>query len=52
MRVKSAIKKVLLKIMAWQIFPVKKNKVIFDNFNGKGFGCNPKYIAQGLINSR
>ena len=29
--------------------PVNNKKVIFDNFGGKGFGCNPKYIAQELI---
>lgn len=28
--------------------PVKKNRIIFDNFGGKGFGDNPKYIAQAL----
>lgn len=36
------------------VFPVKKNKILFDNFGGKGFGDNPKYIAECLIkrNSR
>ncbi len=31
------------------LFPVKKNKVLFINFNGKGYGCNPKYIAEEII---
>ena len=31
------------------LFPVKRNKVLFINFNGKGFGCNPKYIALELL---
>lgn len=31
-------------------FPVKQNKVAFDCFSGKGYGCNPKYIAEALLN--
>lgn len=31
------------------LFPIKKNKLIFLNFFGKGFGCNPKYIALELL---
>lgn len=34
------------------LFPVKKNKVLFINFNGKGFGCNPKYIALELLEQK
>lgn len=37
---------------AWQIFslcPVRKKKVIFSNFNGNGFGDNPRYIAEEFI---
>lgn len=33
------------------IFPIDEKTVVFDNFNGGGFGCNPKYIAQALKNS-
>lgn len=29
--------------------PVEKNKIVFCNFNGNGYGCNPKYIAQEII---
>lgn len=32
----------------FSFFPVK-NKVVFINFNGRGFGCNPKYIALEMI---
>ena len=45
-------KKILEKI----IYPfidslsVKKNKIVFDNFSGRGYGCNPKYIAEALRN--
>ena len=28
---------------------VKSNKIVFSNFNGKGYGCNPKYITEELI---
>lgn len=31
------------------LLPVKKGKIVFNNFNGKGYGCNPKYIAQQLL---
>ena len=34
------------------LFPVKRNKVLFINFNGKGFGCNPKYIALELLEQK
>lgn len=30
---------------------VKKNKIVFSNFCGKPFGCNPKYIALELLKS-
>ena len=29
--------------------PVERNKIFFMNYNGCGFGCNPKYIAKQLI---
>jgi CDP-glycerol glycerophosphotransferase len=38
--------------LAWQVFslcPVQKQKVIFSNFNGSGFGDNPRYIAEEFI---
>ena len=31
------------------LLPVKKNKVIFDNFLGRGYGDNPKAIAEEII---
>jgi CDP-glycerol glycerophosphotransferase len=30
-------------------FPIKNNKIIFNNFNGLGYGCNPKYIAEEIL---
>jgi len=29
--------------------PVSKKKIVFNNFNGKGYGCNPKYIADEIL---
>lgn len=31
------------------IFPVDKQKIVFSNFNGKGFGDNPKYLAEEFL---
>jgi CDP-glycerol glycerophosphotransferase len=32
----------------FNIFPIKKKRVVFSNFNGLGYGCNPKYITEEL----
>lgn len=29
--------------------PIQNNKILFLNMKGMGYGCNPKYIAQKLI---
>ncbi len=29
--------------------PIDNNKIVFSNFNGNGYGCNPKYIAEEII---
>ncbi|MBP3820833.1 CDP-glycerol glycerophosphotransferase family protein [bacterium] len=29
--------------------PIEKNKIVFCNFNGNSYGCNPKYIAEEII---
>lgn len=31
------------------LFPVRNNKVVFLNYDGKGYGDNPKYIAEELL---
>lgn len=28
---------------------IVQNKIVFSNFVGKGYGCNPKYIAEQII---
>lgn len=32
-----------------QLLPIQENKVVFSSFGGKGFGDNPKAIAQALL---
>ena len=29
--------------------PIDKGKILFMNYNGCGYGCNPKYIAEELL---
>lgn len=36
----------------FRILPIKKNKVVFSNYVGKGYGCNPKYIAEEIIRQK
>lgn len=31
------------------LFPIRKNKIVFSAFEGGGYGCNPKYIAEEII---
>ena len=45
MNLKNDLKRVAKKIAAI-LYPVGKDKVLFINFNGRGYGCNPKYIAE------
>lgn len=32
-----------------RVFPIKRNKIVVDNFNGKGYGENPKYVVNTLL---
>lgn len=41
--------RVFLKI--FYIFPIKKNRVIFESYSGKQYSCNPKYISEELVKS-
>lgn len=34
------------------ILPVKRKKIVFSNFNGRGWGDNPKYIALEIIRKK
>ena len=46
------IKLIWLRIiwMFFRLFPLDNNKVVVCNFYGKGYGDNPKYIIDYLIN--
>lgn len=33
----------------FRLFPIKNSKIIFVNFFGKGYGDNPKYVAEALL---
>lgn len=33
----------------FKVFPIHKDKIIFMNFSGRGYGDNPKYIAEELL---
>ena len=33
----------------FRMFPIKRNRIVFGCFYGKGFGDNPKYIAEELL---
>ncbi len=30
------------------VFPVKRNKVLFESYEGKAYSCNPKYLSEYL----
>lgn len=44
----SAGKKTLY-CLAFSTKPIKHNKIVFDNYMGKGYGGNPKYIAEKIL---
>ena len=41
----------LLSGLCWllfRLFPIEKGKIVFSNYYGRGYGDNPKYIAEAL----
>ena len=38
-------------IFICNLLPLKKNKVFMFNYYGSGYGCNPKYISDFLLNN-
>lgn len=46
-KINSFIKTITYKLFC--LLPIKKNKIIFNNFFGNGYGDNPKYIARELL---
>lgn len=35
-----------------KLFPIRKSKVIFNQCNGLGYGCNPKYITESMLKDK
>lgn len=33
------------------IFPIKRNRIVFNAYRGSQYSCNPKYISEYLINN-
>ncbi len=46
------IKKSFLNKIFNTFFKIKNNRILFSNFHGMGFGCNPKYIAKAVIDKK
>ncbi len=51
MKLKARIKeyKIAICYYLYRRFPIQTKKAVFCNYNGKGFGCNPKYIALEML---
>ena len=47
LKIKSIIRTCIRSVL--YCFPIQKHKVVFLNYDGKGYGDNPKYIAEELI---
>ncbi len=47
----SLVLRVLRRIwwLVCRLFPVQNNKVVFQSYYGRGYGDNPKYVAEALI---
>lgn len=45
--VRNALKPFFFKVL--RLSPIKKNKVVFLNYDGKGYGDNAKYLAEELL---
>lgn len=46
-RIQSKYYKVCGQLLRW--LPVKRNKIVLDNFHGFGYGDSPKYIVEEII---
>ena len=59
---KQHLKKIIIKLnlvyilsiplLLFRIFPIKKNRILFVNFSGKGYGDSPKYIADIFLRDK
>lgn len=48
------VNKIFVRIISivFYILPIKKNKIVIDNFGGNGYGDNGKYLAQELLKDK
>lgn len=46
--IKDAIKS-FIRLLIRVLIPINRKKIVFDNFAGRGYGDNPKYIAESLL---
>ena len=49
-RIQSKYYKVWGQLLRW--LPVKRNKIVLDNFHGFGYGDSPKYIVEEIIRQK
>lgn len=51
LRIRELLRKIFFPIPCafFARLPVQGNKIVFDNYRGKGFGDNPKYVLQELL---
>lgn len=47
--VKGKVKVETIIFLLGRFYPLKKNKIVLCNFRGRGYGDNPKYIAEELL---
>lgn len=49
--VKVRVRRIIIRVMnaIFVCYPIQRNKIVFDNYRCKDYGCNPKYVAQKLI---
>ena len=49
----SQVKWEFFTMLSWpfNVLPIKKRKIVFQNFSGRGYGDSPKYIAEAIINN-
>ena len=46
-RFQSKFNKICGQLLRW--LPVKRDKIVFNNFQGKGYGDSPKFIAEEIL---
>ncbi len=45
-----AIRKITTTVFrVFYIFPIHKNRILFESFGGRSYSCNPKYICEYLL---